>query len=78
MKYGTPTIAANVTSIPEILGNAGIYFSPIYSADLYRATKILLQERDTLTETLKMHYQEIFDHQKDDLMKLVKEILNLQ
>ena len=35
---GTPTIASNVTSVPEILGDAGLYFSPFYPADLYRAT----------------------------------------
>lgn len=78
MKYGTPTIASNVTSIPEILGNAGIYFSPIYPADLYRAIIKVLQERDFLKEVLKMRYQEVYNRQKDNLKKVVDEILNIQ
>lgn len=28
MHYGTPVIASNVASIPEVVGNAGIYFNP--------------------------------------------------
>lgn len=28
MRYGTPVIASNTSSIPEVIGEAGIYFSP--------------------------------------------------
>lgn len=37
MKFGKPVIVSNVTSIPEILGTAPIYFSPFYDSDIYRA-----------------------------------------
>src|SRR5574344_349154 len=42
LKYNTPTVASNVTSIPEILDDTGIYFSPFYPADLYRALRYVL------------------------------------
>lgn len=36
MKYGTPVIASNVTSIPEICKDFVMYFSPFYPEDLFK------------------------------------------
>ena len=44
MKYGKPILASNTTSLPEILGNAPIYFSPLYATGIYKA---LLELTDT-------------------------------
>ena len=44
MSYGKPVLAANVTSIPEVLGDAPIYFSPFYESDIYRALSVLNDE----------------------------------
>lgn len=35
--YGKPILCSNVTSIPEIVGDASISFSPFYTSDIYRA-----------------------------------------
>lgn len=35
MKYSTPVISSNVCSMPEILGDAALYFSPLYENDLF-------------------------------------------
>lgn len=37
MSFGCPTIAANTTSLPEVLGNAGLLISP-YDCDLWALT----------------------------------------
>ena len=74
--YGTPTVASNVTSIPEILGSAGIYFSPFYPADLYRALQQVLAHRDKYTEAISQRYHEMRDRQQRDLKALILEILN--
>ena len=37
MRYGKPVLASNATSIPEVLQDAPIYFSPIYESDIFRA-----------------------------------------
>ncbi|PNP95240.1 hypothetical protein BFS16_05840 [Hoylesella timonensis] len=76
MKYGTPIIASNVTSIPEILGNAGIYFSPLYPADLYRAIKVVIGNRDINKTEMEKRYKEITNKQQNDLNNLIAEILS--
>ncbi len=75
MRYGTPTVASNVTSIPEILGDAGVYFSPLYPADLYRALKDVLDNKKHLSERIQKHYQHIRKRQEEDLNKLTEILL---
>ena len=71
---GTPTIASNVTSIPEILGDAGLYFSPFYPADLYRAIHFLTNKHDARRIQMEQRHKEIVEKQKNDLKQLIKEI----
>ena len=71
---GTPTIASNVTSIPEILGDAGLYFSPFYPADLYRALHVLTNNHDVRRKQMEQRHKEIVEKQQNDLQKLIKEI----
>ena len=75
MRHGTPTIASNVTSIPEILGDAGIYFSPIYPADLYKAIKLLITNHDMRKAQMERRLMEIRQRQKNDLQSIVDQIL---
>lgn len=72
---GTPVIASNVTSIPEVLGDAGIYFSPFYPADLYRAMKLVLDNPKIKEKEIKKRAEEISLRQEKDLKELIKEIL---
>ncbi|MDD7273515.1 MAG: glycosyltransferase [Prevotella sp.] len=76
MRYGTPTIAANVTSIPEVLANAAIYFSPFYPADIYKAAVQILENKDVLKEQLRCRYTEIIDRQNSDLARFLADVFN--
>ena len=72
---GTPAIASNVTSIPEVLGNAGIYFSPFYPADLYRAMKLVLENPSIKEHELLERAQDVTRKQENNLIELINEIL---
>ncbi len=76
MRHGTPCVASNVTSIPEILGDAGIYFSPFYPADVYRAVKVVLNDRDCRKEQTERRFAEVLRRQQKDLEKLTDELLH--
>lgn len=76
LRHETPCVASNVTSIPEILGDAGIFFSPFYPADLYRAIKEVLENRDCRKQQIKKRFIEISKRQNDDLGTIVDEIYN--
>lgn len=78
MKYQTPSVASNVTSIPEVMGDAAIYFSPFYPADLYRALKEVLDNRDLRKEQILYRSTLIARLQEEDLSRLVSEILSGQ
>jgi glycosyltransferase involved in cell wall biosynthesis len=75
LKYGTPTVASNVTSIPEILGDAGIYFSQFYPADIYRAIQLVIQNRDMKRDVITRRYEEVTRRQEEDLRHLVDILL---
>ncbi len=74
MRYGTPTIASNVTSIPEILGDAAIYFSPLYPADLYRAVNHLLEHPEQKNEEMKRRLTQLKEREDADMQALLHEI----
>ena len=76
MRYSTPTIASNVTSIPEVIKNAGVYFSPFYPADLYSKIKKVLDNPEFLKGEMEKQYQEICMRQESDLANLIKCILS--
>ena len=75
LRYGTQVVASNTTSIPEILGDAGIYFSPFYPADLYQALKKALSDNHTRNEDMQKRYTVISQRQEEDLRNLVEELL---
>ncbi|KAA6344751.1 hypothetical protein EZS27_007642, partial [termite gut metagenome] len=39
--YGTPSIVANAASIPEICGDAALYFNPFDIYDIYNKMKCI-------------------------------------
>lgn len=45
MHYGTPVIVSNVSSIPEVVGDAGLYFDPNSVEDLAEKMKMLLKNK---------------------------------
>lgn len=77
MRYGTPTAASNVTSIPEILGDAAIYFSPFYPADMYKAIRQILDDPKCIESQIRKRYVEVTNRQKDDLNRLTSEIFRI-
>lgn len=74
IKHGTPVVASNVTSIPEILGDAGIYFSPYYPADMYRAICQVLDNRNCRMEQIRKRYAQVSERQASDLKALIDEL----
>lgn len=77
MKYGKPVLASNVTSIPEVLGDAPIYFSPCYESDIFRALCTLTAENyGRYSEKSLKRYAEIASMQEGDLNKLLELIIN--
>ena len=78
MKYGTPVIAAMITSIPEIVGDAALSFNPFSISELKARIMQLQNDRITynnLRESGLNRFNSINARQKLDLQKLVNLIL---
>lgn len=73
MSYGKPVLAANVTSIPEVLGDAAIYFSPFYESDIFRALHALTDANyETYVQKSLARSAEVAARQQADLDTLVR------
>lgn len=77
MGYGKPVLCSNVTSVPEICGDAAIYFSPIYESDIFRALSVLTSSNyEEYVAKSKARYQQVCGKQSADLKELIKMILD--
>lgn len=76
LRHDVPVICSNVCSIPEILGDSVIYFSPFYRADLYRALKHIIAEREIYVKNLETKFNEICEIQEKALKELINIITN--
>lgn len=76
MGYGKPILASNTTSIPEICGNAPIYFSPFYETDIFSAfMKFDNLDYDILSKKSKEQYYIVNKKQEQDLETLLQTII---
>lgn len=77
MKFGKPILASNTTSLPEILGDAAIFFSPLYPSSIYKALLDLSDEKYTFyTEKSLERYSLIKQKSQNDLETLLNYLIN--
>lgn len=79
MKYGTPVICSNTSSIPEIVGEVGYYFSPVLRSDLYSTLVSFMDDykNGAVNRRLfKDRYKYISSLQNNSLQKLVKLVVS--
>lgn len=76
MKYGKPILASNTTSIPEVVGDAALSFSPLYESDIYRCLVSLNDSNyNEYVQKSKQRYELISNKQKKDLNILIEKII---
>lgn len=55
---GTPVAASQITSIPEVLGDAGLYFNPNDVQDIARNIELLLGDKSLKNELIQKGYKQ--------------------
>ena len=78
MKYSKPILASNVTSIPEILGDAPIYFSPFYESDIFKALSTINDKNYKIyCKKSQERFLRINDKQEQDLRTMIELLENI-
>lgn len=78
MHYGKPVLCSNTTSMPEIFGDAPIWFSPLYETAIYEAlNKLDVTSYSDYVARSQRQYQIVGERQQRDLQNLIELILNL-
>lgn len=76
LKYSVPVITSNVCSMPEILSNAVLYFSPFYENDLFFKIVQLHKEYQYYQSLSYEQYTKIRKKQEIDFAKLMSCIID--
>lgn len=79
MRYSVPVATSGSTSIPEICGNASLYFDPYSVSEIKNRIIQLLDSKiyQDYSDRAKSRYDEVHQRQKDDLEKTIDFILEI-
>ena len=76
MGFGKPILVSNTSSLPEVCGDAAIYFSPFYESEIYKALiKICDKNYSLYCKKSLTRYLDLCEQQKKSLDKLINIIL---
>jgi len=79
MSYGTPVITSNTSSLPEVVGDAGIMFDPASSEELCEAMRQVIEKDAVRLEMQKkgLEWAQKFTWEKcaDETMNVYRELL---
>ena len=77
MGYQVPVLSSNVCSMPSILSNSALMFSPFYKNDLFMKLKSLKDNYQDYKELAIIRYQAITQKQQSDFELLINMITNI-
>lgn len=78
MKYGVPVAASGTSSIPEVCGDAALYFDPYSFSEIKNRIVQLLDKTiyDDFVQRAKKRYPIVAKKQKEDLAKLAEYVIS--
>jgi glycosyltransferase involved in cell wall biosynthesis len=76
MVHGCPVVSSDKTCLPEILGEAALYFNPEDEGDMIAKIKTILTDEKLRTELIKRGYEQMRKYSWEKCAKETLEILN--
>lgn len=74
MVRGVPVVSSNATCLPEILGDAAVYFNPLDIDDIVRKIKKVLLNKDLQAELVRRGFEQIKKYDWQEMAKKTLEI----
>lgn len=59
MKYGCPVLTSNISSLPEVGGEAALYFDPQSTEDIAKSLESIIQNPELRKELVQKGYQQV-------------------
>lgn len=59
MSFGCPVVCSNTSSIPEVVGNAGLYFDPSDVDSMHEALEALINDEEQTLKLVKLGYERL-------------------
>jgi len=79
MRCGTPVVASNVSAIPEVCGEAVLYFDPEDISDMAKKIRLLLEDKNLQEELINKGYEWVkqfsWDKCAEKTLEIYSEIL---
>lgn len=69
MSVGCPVIASNTTSVPEVAGNAALYFDPTSTQDIARTMKMIVRDNTRREQLILNGYKQASKFTKSRMVK---------
>lgn len=76
MACGIPIAASNTTSIPEVVGDAGLFFNPDNSHDIAEKTSKLLTDENLRKELINKGKERVKNYSWENCARQILEIIN--
>ena len=77
MAHGTPVIASNLTSLPEVVGDAALLVNPVHAGDITRAIQEVLGDEDLKSRLAKkgLERSKLFSQERvtEEILAVVEE-----
>jgi glycosyltransferase involved in cell wall biosynthesis len=78
MMSGCPVIASNAASIPEVCGDAALYFDPRNTKELYEKMKLIIDDKSVSDELIRKGFVNLYRFKRETFEKnLISEIDNV-
>lgn len=74
MYYGTPVVSSNATCLPEVLGDAALYFDPEKSEEMTKALHTSLTDEDIRKDLIARGHEQIKKYNWKDFAKKTYDI----
>lgn len=76
MGYGAPVISSNATCLPEVYGDAAIYFDPLNTDDMAQKIDQVLSDQNLRNELIQKGYDQIKKYSWERMARQTLEVYN--
>jgi hypothetical protein len=76
MQFGKPVICSNVTSLPEVAGDAALYFDPRKPAEIVQCLERIIGNEELAADLVKRGYERLLHFQPQEMVEKYLQYIN--